>query len=185
MVYSVSWCVIYVCFQQRHLCLQLHCYPWRTMPLRSSCDLAAHVVPLKVRALWPFLQVHVHSSLQNSTQTFVCWVSVVLPVHGEFTPFLLHSVISGVPGGSRAKHVFESETWCDGDMGGNVLVTDQHRRVEKKYPKGPPGRNRSPRALMQDSVCWDRILQETSFPVVWPSVNYGVIYYEFSWKIEE
>lgn len=107
----VSWSVIYVCFQQRHLCLQLHFYPWRTMPPRSSCDLEAHMAPLKVRALWPFLQVSVHSSLQYFTQTFVCWVSVILPVHGEFTPFLLLIVISGVPGGSRAKHVFELEMW--------------------------------------------------------------------------
>ena len=81
------------------------------LPPRSSCDLAAHMAPLRVRALWPFLQVSVHSSLQYFTQTFVCWVSAVLPVHGEFTPFLLLIVISGVPGGSRAKHVFGLEMW--------------------------------------------------------------------------
>lgn len=84
---------------------------WRTMPPRSSCDLAAPMAPLRVWALWPFLQASVHSSLQNFTQTFVCWVSVGLPVHGEFTPFLLRIVISGVPGGSRAKRVLELEMW--------------------------------------------------------------------------
>jgi len=33
------------------------------------------------------------------------------------------------------------------------MYTDLDSRVEKKYLKGPPGRNSSPWASMQDSVC--------------------------------
>ena len=75
--------------------------------------------------------------LQNFTQTFVCWVSIVLPVHGEFTPFLLRIVISGVPGGSRAKRVFELEMWLWWWHWWQSPCDCLAQQVEKKYLKGP------------------------------------------------
>lgn len=44
--------------------------------------------------------------------TDLCVLSLCsAPCPWEFTPFLLRIVISGVPGGSRAKRVFELEMW--------------------------------------------------------------------------
>ena len=68
----------------------------------------------------------------------------MLPVHGEFTPFLLHASFLEFQEVAEQNMCLNQRRDCDGDMGGDVLVTDQHRRVEKKYLKGPPGRNRSP-----------------------------------------
>lgn len=145
--YSVSWCVIYVCFQQRHLCLQLHCYPWGPclweVPVTSQLT-----VPLQGPGIVAISPSPCTFLPQNFTQTFVCWVSVVLLSMGEFTPFLLHSVISGVPGGSRTKHVFWIRdvtvmvTW----VAMSLWLTSTAGWEE--VPEGP-GRNRSPRALMQ------------------------------------
>lgn len=85
MVYSVSWC--------HYLCLFPAEASLPATPLLPLEDHASEEVPVtsqlrgptQVRHCSPFLRIHVHSLPQNSTQTFVCWVSVVLCPMGVYT----------------------------------------------------------------------------------------------------